>query len=258
MTKRRRGTQQNRRPARPGWERTQPVKADSVSTRIPGLPWLAGGVVVLAVLAAAFIILRPTGGGGGGASPSASASPSAHASPSAPAAQGVNCPTSPPPALPAGQTRTVTLNTEKGPIVIKVEADLSPLAAGNFVALASCQFYDGTVFHRVVPNFVIQGGDPEGTGTGGPGYDIQDEPVKATYSRATVAMARGSGPNSAGSQFFIVLDDKARQALASYNTYQIFGTVTSGMETVDAIAAAADKENPSDPVMITTATVANP
>ncbi len=246
MTKRRRGTQRDRRPARPGWERTQPVKGTTVSTGIPGLPWLVGGAIVLAVVAVGFILLRPGDGGGTGASPSPSA------------AHGTNCPTSPPPALPAGETRTVTLNTEKGPIVIKVEADLSPLAAGNFVALASCQFYDGTVFHRVVPEFVIQGGDPEGTGTGGPGYDIQDEPVKATYSRATVAMARGSGPNSAGSQFFIVLDDKAREALAQYNTYQIFGTVTSGMETVDAIAAAADKENPSDPVMIVTATVANP
>ena len=132
----------------------------------------------------------------------------------------------------------MTLNTDKGPITIKVEADLSPIAAGNFVALASCQFYDGTVFHRVVPGFVIQGGDPTGTGSGSPGYYIKDEPVTATYGRATVAMARGSGPNSAGSQFFIVLDDKAREVLASYNTYQIFGTVTAGMETVDAIAAA--------------------
>ena len=82
--------------------------------------------------------------------------------------------------------------------------------------------------------------------------------MTATYGRGVVAMARGSGPNSASSQFFIVIDDSAREALASYNTYQIFGHVTSGMETVDAIAAAADKENPTNPVMITTATVANP
>ena len=170
------------------------------------------------------------------------------------------CPTSQPPALPAGQTRTVTLNTPKGAIVIQVKADLSPIAAGNFVALASCGFYDGTVFHRVVPKFVIQGGDPTGTGTGGPGYTIKDEPVTATYGRATVAMARSSGPDSVGSQFFIVLDDSARTALADpkYNNYQIIGAVTSGMEAVDAIAGAADAENPSQPVPITTATVANP
>jgi cyclophilin family peptidyl-prolyl cis-trans isomerase len=156
--------------------------------------------------------------------------------------------------------RTVTLTTSKGPIVLKIEADLSPIAAGNFVALAACGYYDGTVFHRVVPGFVIQGGDPTGTGTGGPGYTIKDEPVTAVYSRGTVAMARSSGPNSVGSQFFIVLDDNARTALADpkYNNYQIVGTVTSGMEAVDAIAAAADGEKPTNPVKVTTATVANP
>jgi peptidyl-prolyl cis-trans isomerase B (cyclophilin B) len=84
--------------------------------------------------------------------------------------------------------------------------------------------------------------------------------VTATYGRATVAMARSSGPDSVGSQFFIVLDDSARTALADpkYNNYQIIGAVTSGMEAVDAIAGAADAENPSQPVPITTATVANP
>ena len=153
----------------------------------------------------------------------------------------------------------MTLTTDKGVIAIKIEADLSPIAAGNFVALASCGYYDGTVFHRVVEKFVIQGGDPTGSGTGGPGYTIKDEPVTATYSRGTVAMARTAQPDSVGSQFFIVLDDSARQALASANTYQIIGTVTSGMETVDAIASAAGGvENPANPVAITTATVANP
>ena len=111
-----------------------------------------------------------------------------------------------------------------------------------------------------MPKFVIQGGDPTGTGTGGPGYTIKDEPVTATYGRATVAMARSSSPDSVGSQFFIVLDDSARASLADpkANNYQIIGAVTSGMEAVDAIAGAADAENPSQPVPITTATVANP
>ena len=84
----------------------------------------------------------------------------------------------------------MTLATTKGIITIKVEADLSPIAAGNFVALADCGFYDGVVFHRVVPGFVIQGGDPTGTGSGGPGYTIKDEPVTADYGRGVVAMAR--------------------------------------------------------------------
>jgi cyclophilin family peptidyl-prolyl cis-trans isomerase len=152
----------------------------------------------------------------------------------------------------------VTIETAQGAIAIKIEADLSPIAAGNFVALAGCGYYDGVVFHRVVPEFVIQGGDPTGTGSGGPGYTIEDEPVTAEYGRGTVAMARTAEPNSVGSQFFIVTSDDARDALASYNTYQIIGTVTSGMETADAITAAADAELPSDPVVMTSVTVANP
>jgi cyclophilin family peptidyl-prolyl cis-trans isomerase len=227
--------------------------------------WLIGGgvaVLVVLILAVAVGPLGLVGGGGAAASPSPSVAPSAAASASArtgAVASHGPCPTAQPPALPAGETRTVSLITPDGTIAIKVHADLSPIAAGNFVALATCGYYDGTVFHRVVPQFVIQGGDPTGTGTGGPGYTIKDEPVTATYSRGTVAMARTAQPDSVGSQFFIVLDDTARSALASANTYQIIGTVMSGMDTVDAIASAAGGlENPANPVAITTATVANP
>jgi cyclophilin family peptidyl-prolyl cis-trans isomerase len=204
----------------------------------PGLAMLAG--LVLAACSTA------------GSNPVPTAAPSTGAS-----AAG-SCPTSQPPALAKGETRTVTIQTNKGPFAIKVEADLSPIAAGNFVTLAGCGFYDGVVFHRVVPGFVIQGGDPTGTGTGGPGYEIQDEPVTAVYGRGTVAMARTSAPNSVGSQFFIVLADAARTSLADANTYQIIGTVSSGMEAVDAIAAAADKELPTHPVAMTKVTVSNP
>jgi cyclophilin family peptidyl-prolyl cis-trans isomerase len=156
------------------------------------------------------------------------------------------------------------METVKGDIVMKVEADLSPIAAGNFVALASCGFYDGIVFHRTATlmdgtPFVIQGGDPNGTGGGGPGYTIKDEPVTASYKRGTVAMARTSQPDSVGSQFFIVLDDGAASVLAAYNTYQIIGEVTSGMEAVDAIyAASGGLEKPASPIAIDSATVANP
>jgi cyclophilin family peptidyl-prolyl cis-trans isomerase len=174
------------------------------------------------------------------------------------ATRGTGCPTSQPAPLPAGETRTVTIDTELGTIQLAIEADLSPIAAGNFVALASCGYYDGVVFHRVVPTFVIQGGDPTGTGTGGPGYTIQDEPVTATYARGVVAMARTPAPNSVGSQFFIVLDDRARGSLERANTYQIIGSVTAGMDVADAIAAAADAENPSDPVTMTDVSVASP
>jgi cyclophilin family peptidyl-prolyl cis-trans isomerase len=173
-----------------------------------------------------------------------------------------DCPTSQPDPLPAGETRTVTIETDQGPIEMQIEGDLSPIAAGNFVALAACGYYDGVVFHRLVPGFVIQGGDPTGTGTGGPGYTIKDEPVTATYGRGVVAMARTSQPDSVGSQFFIILDDAAAETLAYYNTYQIIGSVTSGMDAVDAIAAMPNSGEPNnaalEPVAMTTVTVTTP
>jgi cyclophilin family peptidyl-prolyl cis-trans isomerase len=189
------------------------------------------------------------------APPAASAPPPATAAPSV-AAGGGDCPTAQPEPLSAGETRAVTISTDLGTMTLTIEADLSPIAAGNFVTLASCGFYDGVVFHRVVPGFVIQGGDPTGTGSGGPGYTIKDEAVTTPYARGTVAMARTPAPDSVGSQFFIVLDDGARGALESANTYQIIGSVTAGMETADAIAAAADAELPSDPVTMTDVSVA--
>jgi cyclophilin family peptidyl-prolyl cis-trans isomerase len=211
---------------------------------------------LLALLASALLAAACTtsgGGSGGGASPAPSQGGPTTA-----------CPTSEPAALPAGETRTVTIETEHGSFAIKVEADLSPIAAGNFVALASCGYYDGVVFHRVATledgtPFVIQGGDPTGTGSGGPGYTITDEPVTARYARGTVAMARTNQPNSVGSQFFIVLDDKDEPILSSFNTYQIIGSVSTGMDTVDAIYQAANGvELPDDPVEMTRVTVATP
>jgi peptidyl-prolyl cis-trans isomerase B (cyclophilin B) len=209
---------------------------------------------IAALFAVAALAAGCTGGSSVTPSPRTSAVPS-----DATAA----CPTAQPAALPAGETRTVTIETAKGTIAIKIEGALSPIAAGNFVALAGCGFYDGVVFHRVATlqdgtPFVIQGGDPTGTGRGGPGYEIQDEPVTAKYGRGTVAMARTAAPNSVGSQFFIVLDDRDREVLESANTYQIIGTVNNGMEAVDAIYAAADAELPSDPVVMTRVTVTNP
>ncbi|HEY6057113.1 MAG TPA: peptidylprolyl isomerase [Candidatus Limnocylindrales bacterium] len=172
------------------------------------------------------------------------------------------CPTSQPPALAAGETRTVTIETPKGSIVIRVEGRLGPIAAGNFVALAACGYYDGVVFHRLVPGFVIQGGDPTGTGGGGPGYTIEDDPVTTQYGRGTVAMARTPQPHSQGSQFFVVLDDAARASLEQANTYAIFGNVVSGMDVVDAIAAEPNGGPPAnaalDPIPMTHVTVSQP
>jgi cyclophilin family peptidyl-prolyl cis-trans isomerase len=203
---------------------------------------------------------------GGGAASSATAAASSSAVPpgsgapaSAPAGSGTAsgaCPTSEPPPLPAGQKRLVTIQTSKGTIAITVEANLGPKAAGNFVALASCGFYNGLVFHRLVPGFVIQGGDPKGTGAGGPGYQFPDDPVNVPYTRGVVAMAN-AGPDTNGSQFFIVLADSS---LAP--SYSVFGRVTSGMETVDAIAAMPNSGDPNntalDPVAMDKVTVSTP
>jgi peptidyl-prolyl cis-trans isomerase B (cyclophilin B) len=174
------------------------------------------------------------------------------------------CPTSQPAALRAGETRTVTIRTSKGDIVIQVKADLAPIATGNFVALATCHFYDGLVFHRTAAledgtPFVIQGGDPAGNGSGGPGYTIADDPVTTAYQRGTVAMARTQAAHSEGSQFFIVLSDDAAGPLTSANTYAILGSVTSGMDVADAIfSASAGAELPTKPIAMTSVTVANP
>ncbi len=200
------------------------------------------------------------------------------ASPSGPpagasAAAAGSCPTTAPAAMAAGDTATVTLETAKGTITLAVKGSLAPYASANFVALAQCGYYDGVVFHRLVPGFVIQGGDgqygrsPNVTtgkvGQGGPGYTIADDPVTTTYHRGTLAMARTSAPHSEGSQFFIVLDDNAATALSSANTYAIMGEVTSGMEAVDAIAAMPNAGESAgnaalQPVPITKATVTRP
>ena len=178
-----------------------------------------------------------------------------------------SCPTSQPAAMAKDTSKLVTLTTAKGAIAIKVEGALSPIAAGNFVALAQCGYYTGVVFQRLVPGFVIQGGDgtygrmpnPDMTrvGTGGPGYKIADEPVNGTYTRGTVAMAKTSQPNSADSQFFIVL-----AAIQLSPTYQIFGHVTSGMDAVDAIAAMPNDGGQNNtalqPVAMDKVTVSNP
>lgn len=128
-------------------------------------------------------------------------------------------------------TYVAEMRTNLGGITIEFDAASSPLAVNNFVHLARDGFYDGVIFHRVVPGFVVQGGDPTGTGRGGPGYKFRDElEGEGDYTRGTVAMAN-AGPNTNGSQFFICLDD-----VGLPHSYTIFGRVTEGMDTVDAIA----------------------
>jgi cyclophilin family peptidyl-prolyl cis-trans isomerase len=125
-----------------------------------------------------------------------------------------------------------TLHTNQGDITLRLFPAEAPLAVNSFLFLAGEGFYDGVIFHRVIPGFVIQGGDPAGTGHGGPGYSFRDElEADRRYLRGTLAMAN-AGPNTNGSQFFICLG-----GLKLPHQYTIFGEVVSGMEAVDAIAA---------------------
>ena len=145
---------------------------------------------------------------------------------------------------------TATIHTNKGDITVEFYPKDAPLSVNNFVYLARQGYYDGVTFHRIIPGFVIQGGDPEGTGAGGPGYQFEDEPksVERPYETGSLAMAN-AGPNTNGSQFFIVLEGGARNLGPLYNH---FGRVTSGMEAVNAIAATptARGDRPLEPVVI--------
>ncbi|MBU0540731.1 peptidylprolyl isomerase [Patescibacteria group bacterium] len=128
------------------------------------------------------------------------------------------------------ENKIVKISTTKGEIVFELLPKEGPNAASNFVYLAEKKYYDGLIFHRVVPGFVVQGGDPLGNGTGGPGYSFADDPVSLPYKKGIVAMAN-AGPNTNGSQFFIMLEDNPLPP-----SYSIFGRVLSGQDVVDNIA----------------------
>lgn len=249
----------------------------SARVRRPGRPFslLGRAMILTATLVLAGCVGTgglPVGGAGAPDSPQAGGSGAPAGSTTA-----GTCPTRQPASLAAGQTRTVTIITTKGTIVIKVDGALAPVATGNFVALATCGYYTGVVFNRLVPGFVIQGGDGQFgrvgadgklsasqaalIGSGNPGYTIADDPVRTDYARGTVAMARTPDAHSEGAQFFIVLTDAAAQSLAQSNQYgyAIIGKITTGMDSVDAIAALPNSGDPNneavDPVPMTSVTV---
>ncbi len=151
-----------------------------------------------------------------------------------------------------GKQYTAVLKTSEGEIQIELFADKTPVTVNNFVSLAKKGFYNDTIFHRVIKGFMIQGGDPNGDGTGGPGYKFDDETFAGDYARGTIAMAN-SGPNTNGSQFFIMHEDN----LDLPKNYVIFGKVTEGIDVVDKIAqsevkqsAGGEMSNPVAPVRI--------
>jgi cyclophilin family peptidyl-prolyl cis-trans isomerase len=155
------------------------------------------------------------------------------------------------------KTYMITIDTNYGKIVFETYTTDAPDTVANFVTLAGKKYYDGLTFHRVIPGFMIQGGDPKGDGTGGPGYQFADElnpdteSYKAGYKKGVVAMAN-AGPNTNGSQFFIMTADYPLP-----NNYTIFGKVVSGQDIVDKIANVKTglNDKPVTPVIMKTVTV---
>lgn len=147
---------------------------------------------------------------------------------------------------------TATIETTAGTMTADLFTDDAPNTVNNFVFLARDGYYGDVIFHRVISGFMIQGGDPTGTGRGGPGYRFADEPVKRPYARGTLAMAN-AGPNTNGSQFFIMHADYPLPP-----NYTVFGKLTAGEDVLDAIASAPTgaQDRPVAPVTITSVTIA--
>jgi len=146
---------------------------------------------------------------------------------------------------------TATIETTAGTMEAEFYTDDAPKTVNNFVFLAREGYYEDVIFHRVIKGFMIQGGDPTGTGRGGPGYKFNDEPVKKQYLRGTLAMAN-AGPNTNGSQFFIMHADYPLPP-----SYTIFGKLTSGEDVLDSIATAPTgaQDRPTNPVVINSITI---
>ncbi len=145
-------------------------------------------------------------------------------------------------------TSRATLHTNHGPIALELFDDDAPKTVENFRRLASEGFYDGLTFHRVIPDFMIQGGCPQGTGTGGPGYTFEDELNHHKVVRGALAMAN-AGPNTNGSQFFIVTTESAPWLDGKHT---VFGRVSAGMDTVEAIEGVetGPRDQPIEPVVM--------
>lgn len=245
---------------RPGFSRR--AAPPSPRSRFP-TSWLVAGLVGIIALLVVVAYAGGFFGRGGTPSPSpssAAAAPCVLPQPGRTSGPPDATPLANPPAQPAGDGTTATIETSLGNVVFELYCGSAPVASQNFINLAAAGYYDGVVFHRIIPNFMIQGGDPEGTGSGGPGYTIQDEPIVGEYTRGMVAMARTSQPNSQGSQFFIVVADSPH--LSTSGDYVIFGRVTAGIDVVDQIVAGPrtgpDDDLAANPVVMTHVTVQAP
>ncbi|NYG36766.1 peptidylprolyl isomerase [Janibacter alkaliphilus] len=175
--------------------------------------------------------------GSGGSSQAGSGSGSSSSSDSCPPEDGsaerrTSFDEAPPMCIDTAKTYTATMTTDEGEVTIALDDEAAPQTVNNFVVLCRYHFYDGLTFHRVIQGFMAQGGDPAGTGAGGPGYNFADELPDEGYEVGSVAMAN-AGPNTNGSQFFIVLGDDAAEQLDP--SYSLFGEVTGGMDALQAI-----------------------
>jgi cyclophilin family peptidyl-prolyl cis-trans isomerase len=222
---------------------------------------------LLALLLAGVLALAACGEGddpatqrpGGGASPPEAADGAAEAGCErvrAPAPRSAGALDRPSDRLAAGRTYVARVSTSCGAFEITLDARRAPRTGGSFLSLARQDFYDGTTFHRIVPGFVIQGGDPEGSGTGGPGYAVEEAPPQdLVYSKGVVAMAKTAAeePGTSGSQFFVVTGEDAQLP----PEYALLGRVTAGMDVVDRIAAVpvGPEDRPVEPVVIRDVTV---
>ncbi len=159
----------------------------------------------------------------------------------------------PPMIIDPAKRYTAELTTSKGTLTVALDPVAAPKTVNNFVFLARFHYYDGIVFHRIIPGFMCQGGDPEGTGRGGPGYRFEDElPAPGRYEIGSLAMAN-AGPDTNGSQFFIV---SGRDGVSLPPSYSLFGTVVKGLDVLTAIEAAGSRSGaPSEDVVIESVTV---
>ena len=207
-------------------------------------------ILAVAAIAGIVVLIAQSGGDGGGSDEQASCEEV-----QAPAPKEVSGLRAPRERLDGGTTYTATIDTNCGTFAIELDQEESPRTAASFVALARDGFYDGLGFHRIAPGFVIQGGDPQGDGTGGPGYKTRDRPSDdVVYSEGVVAMAKGGAEpaGTAGSQFFVVTAPDAGLP----PDYAVLGNVTRGMDVVKRIEAQAPPETPqqggppADPVVM--------
>ena len=217
----------------------------------------------VAAIAVVTLALGAAGCGGGSSSSTSAATQTAETvsgceSVEAPAPRDAGGATAPKERLDPERTWTLTFDTSCGTFVVTLDLDSAPATAASLVSLAQSGFYDDTVFHRIVPGFVIQGGDPTQTGTGGPGYSTVDAPASgATYTKGVVAMAKTEDepPGTAGSQFFVVTGDD----VGLPPDYAVAGTVTDGLDVVERIGALGDPatEQPLQPVVVRSVTAAS-